>query len=127
MTRRLQRLAEVEAIDEGVVLVPFKVEFTSGTPAVLYGDGIASVANTAAGKTKLTLRDEVAVVYGGAAWPSTTSDSTDMYASVDVNDAEANGIVYVHTKTGSTDTVLPANSTLGGFLLVKKTTRKARG
>jgi len=126
--RRIQRIPDsVKIPDEGVVILPFAVQFVSGAPVIVEGDTLANAADTGPGKFTLTFRDRPAVCFFADAQVSVTGDATDLYAQVDWTDMVANGKVVVKTKTGSANTDPPANTFIGGFVLVKKTTRRARG
>ena len=126
MSRRIQRLQQIETPDEGVVLVPFAIQFAGGVPVVVEGDALVNAAD-AAGKFTLTFRDKPPVCYAAGATPSVVADDVDLYAQCDWTDMVANGVLVVKTKTGSTNTDPPANTFIGGYVLVKKTTRRARG
>lgn len=127
MARRPQKLQLVETPDEGVVLLPFEVQFVSGAPVIVDGDTLANAADTGTGKITLTFRDKFAKVFAAGASVSETGDSTDLYAQCDWTDMVANGKLVVKTKTGSSNTDASANAYIGGWVLAKKTTRRARG
>jgi hypothetical protein len=126
MSRRPQKLQQIETPDEGVCLIPFALQFVGNEPVIVEGDAVASVTD-AAGKFTVTFRDKFAVCYAADAQPSVTADDVDLYGQCDWTDMVANGVLVVKTKTGTSNTDPPANAFIGGWVLAKKTTRRARG
>lgn len=126
--RRFQRLQGVQSTDEGCVLVPFGFTI-NGTddPDGLIGDALASVDRSEAGEFLCTLRDAPAVCFYGDAQVSSTADDVDIYAKVDWSTVVSAGTFVVRAMTAATQTDPTDNLKVGGFLLVKKTTRAARG
>lgn len=127
--KRLRRkLFEVEATDEGVVLIPFAFTINgTTTPKTLLGDELLTLTRTSAGRFLMTLRDaSMARIFYADVSCSPTAGSTDLYGRADWSSTQSAGTVNLLFLTGSTETD-PATTTLvGGFLLVKKTSRRAR-
>ncbi len=127
MARRPQKLQGIQTPDEGVVLIPFELQFVTNAPVIVDGDTVANVADTGTGKITITFRDKFAKVFAADASVSMTGDSTDLYAQCDWSDMVANSILVVKTKTGTSNTDAPNAAFIGGYVLAKKTTRRARG
>lgn len=129
MSNRIKRKLHLcESTDEGVVLVPFGFTINgTSNPDGLIGDSLVSVSRSEAGEFLCTLRDEPARCFGGDAWISTTADDTDLEGRIDWSSVTTDGTFTVRFMTGATQTDPSDNLLAGGFLLVKKTTRAARG
>ncbi len=129
MSNRLRRKLFVpECADEGCVIVPFGFTINgTSDPDGLIGDMLVSVARSEAGEFLCTLREEPAVCFYGHAEISSTADDVDIYGKVDWSAVASAGTFVVRCMTGSTETDPTDNLLVGGFLLVKKTTRRARG
>lgn len=128
MSRRQQKLHLVETPDEGVEIIPFGFTINgTSDPDGLVGDALASVARSEAGEFLCTLRDNVARCFYGHADVSTTADDVDIYGKVDWSSVVSAGTFVVRLMTATTETDPSDNLLVGGFLLVKKTTRRARG
>ncbi len=129
MSNRIKRkLFLSETTDEGVVLVPFGFTINgTSDPDGLIGDSLVSCVRSEAGEFLCTLRDEPAVCFYGDAGASNTADDVDIYGKVDWSTVTTNGTFTVRTMTGATQTDPTDNTKIGGFLYVKKTTRRARG
>jgi len=96
-------------------------------PDGLIGDMLVSVSRSEAGEFLCTLRDKPAVCFYGDASVSVTADDTDIYARVDWSSVVSGGTFVVRPMDDTTQTDPTDNLLVGGFLLVKKTTRRARG
>jgi hypothetical protein len=127
-TRMRRKPSLAESTDQGVMIVPFgyKVNGTSD-PDGLIGDSVVSVARSEAGEFLLTMRDKGAVIFYGDAQCSNVPDDVDMDTKVDWSSYKSAGTIVVRTMTGAVQTDPADNTLIGGFLLVKKTTRRARG
>ncbi|HET9045094.1 MAG TPA: hypothetical protein VFN70_18190 [Burkholderiales bacterium] len=127
MPRRLNRWFDAEASDEGVCLVPFgfTVNGTSD-PDGLIGDLLQSVVRSEAGEFLCTLRDKPAACFYGDAQVSNTADDVDLYAKVDWSTVASAGTFVVRPMTAATQTDPTDNLLIGGFLLCKRTKRKAK-
>jgi hypothetical protein len=126
--RRQQKLHLVETPDEGMEIIPFGFTINgTTTPDGLIGDALVSVARSEAGEFLCTLRDRVPGCFYGHADVSTTADDVDIYGKVDWSAVVSAGTFVVRTMTAATQTDPTDNLLVGGFLLVKKTTRRARG
>ena len=126
--RRIQRMQQMETPDEGVVLIPFGFTINgTSDPDGLIGDALASVTRSEAGEFLCTLRDRPVVCFFGDADVSSTADDVDIYGKVDWSTAVSAGTFVVRAMTGATQTDPTDNLKVGGFLLVKKTARAARG
>lgn len=117
-----------ECTDEGCVIVPFgfTVNGTSD-PDGLIGDMLVSVTRSEAGEFLCTLREEPAVCFYGDASCSVTADDVDLEGRVDWSTVATDGTFTVRFMDDTTQTDPSDNLLVGGFLLVKKTTRRARG
>lgn len=128
MSRRQQKLHGVQSPDEGMEVVPFGFTINgTTTPDGLIGDTLVSVARSEAGEFLCTCRDRYAVCFFGDVDVSSTADDVDIYGKVDWSSVVSAGTFVVRTMTGATQTDPTDNLLVGGFLLVKKTTRAARG
>lgn len=129
MTTRMRRKLFIpESTDEGVVVVPFGFTINgTSDPDGLIGDCLVSVSRSEAGEFLCTLRDQPAVCFYGDAQISSTADDVDIYAKVDWSSVVSAGTFVVRCMTGATETDPSDDLLVGGFLLVKKTTRRARG
>lgn len=126
-TRRFQKLQGMQTLDEGVVDIPFGFTINGTTdPDGLVGDGLVSATHVSTGKIKCQMRDKGAVCFFGAAFESVVSGTTDLLVRVDWSSYETDGTFIVYFLTGATPTEPADNTLIGGFLRVKKTTRKAR-
>jgi nitroimidazol reductase NimA-like FMN-containing flavoprotein (pyridoxamine 5'-phosphate oxidase superfamily) len=129
MTARIKgRLVQIETPEEGVVVVPFAF-VVNGTsdPDGLQGDELVSVTRSEAGEFLCTLRNKPAICFFGDAGVSNTADDVDLYAKVDWSSVVSDGTFVVRAMTAATQTDPTDNLKIGGFLLLKKTTRVARG
>lgn len=129
MPNRFRRKMFVpECTDEGVVVIPFGFTINgTSDPDGLIGDELVSVARSEAGEFLCTMRGEPAVCFYGHAEISSTADDVDIYGKVDWSTVATAGTFVVRCMTGATQTDPTDNLKVGGFLLVKKTTRRARG
>lgn len=128
MSRRQQKLHLVESPDEGVEIVPFGFTINgTSDPDGLIGDTLASVTRSEAGEFLCTLRDQYPYCFYGHADVSSTADDVDIYGKVDWSSVVSAGTFVVRCMTATTQTDPSDNLLVGGFLLVKKTTRVARG
>ena len=128
-TARMRRKAFVpECTDEGVVLVPFGFDINgTSNPDALIGDSLVTAVRSEAGEFLCTLREKPASCFYGHAEISSTADDVDIYGKVDWSTVASAGTFVVRCMTSSTQTDPSDNLKVGGFLLVKKTTRRARG
>jgi hypothetical protein len=126
---RLRRKRYIpECSDDGVVLIPFGFTINgTSDPDGLVGDSLVSVARSEAGEFLCTLRDKPAECFYGHASVSSTADDVDLYGKVDWASVVSAGTFVVRAMTGATQTDPTDNLLVGGFLLVRKTTRRARG
>lgn len=121
------RLNNVQAYDEGCVAVPFGCTINgTSDPDGIIGDLIKSVTRNEAGELLFTLKKKPAVCFFGVATVSVTADDVDIYGRVDWSTVVSDGTFTVRFQTGTTETDPSDNLLVGGFLLVKKTTRRAR-
>ncbi len=126
--RRLQRLQGAQTVDEGVVLIPFGFTINgTSDPDGLIGDCLASATRSEAGEFLCTLRDRPPMCFGGDAWVSVTADDTDLKGRVDWSTVVSAGTFTVRFEDDTTQTDPSDNLLVGGFLIVKKTDRVARG
>lgn len=120
-------LRKVEANDEGLVLIPFGFTINgTSDPDALVGDLLASVTRSEAGEFLCTLKRRPARCYSAHVDVSTTADDVDIYGKVDWSAVESAGTFVVRLMTAATQTDPTDNLLVGGFLLCKKTTRRAR-
>lgn len=128
MSRRQQKLHLVQSPDEGMEIVPFGFTINgTSDPDGLVGDTLVSVARSEAGEFLCTLRDRYPVCFVGKAEVSNTADDVDLYAKVDWSSVVSSGTFVVRCMTGATETDPTDNLLVGGYLICKKTTRRARG
>jgi hypothetical protein len=129
MARRIQRLQPaIQSPDEGLCILPFGFTINgTSDPDGLVGDTLASVTRSEAGEFLCTLRDRPPVCIYGHADVSVTADDVDIYGKVDWSTVVSAGTFVVRTMTAATQTDPTDDLVVGGFLLVKKTTRRARG
>lgn len=128
MPRRVQKLHRVETPDEGLVLVPFSFTVNGTSDADgLSGDTLVSAAFAEAGEYLCTCRDQYAECFGGFANISNTADDVDLYAKVDTSTTVSAGTFTVRCMTAATQTTPTDDTVVAGFLLCRKTTRRARG
>src|SRR5688572_28746751 len=128
MARRTQKTHRVETPDEGVMVVPFGFTINgTSDPDGLIGDTLASVVRNEAGEFLCTLRDQYAACFFGDASCSVTADDTDLEGRVDWSTVVSDGTFTVRFMDDTTQTDPTDNLLAGGFLLVTKTTRAARG
>jgi hypothetical protein len=127
--RRLQRLQPaVQSPDEGLLILPFGFTINgTSNPDGLIGDTLKSVVRSEAGEFLCTLRDVPPACFYGTADPSNVPDDVDLYGKVDWSSVVSAGTFVVRTMTGAVETDPADNTLIGGFLLVKSTTRRARG
>ena len=122
-----RKLSLPEIVGEGFVDIPFGFTINgTTTPDGLIGDALVSVAYSEAGEFLCTLRDRVPRCFYGHASVSNTTDDVDIYGKVDWSTVVSAGTFTVRMMTGATQTDPTDNLLVGGFLLVKKTTRAAR-
>ncbi len=125
---RPKKLHLVNSPDEGLVLVPFQFQVNSTSDGDnLKGDTLVSAVFSEAGEYLCTLRDSYAVCLGGVANISNTADDVDLYAKVDFSSVVSAGTFVVRCMTAATQTTPTDDTLIGGFLVCKKTTRRARG
>ena len=123
--RRLSRGFEVWSPDEGVEIIPFSFVINgTSQPDGLAGDSLETMTRNSAGNFTGQLRDKPAVCFGGFASISSTT-AVDIYGKVDWSSVATNGSFTVRCMTGAVETDPADNVLVSGFLLVKKTTRKA--
>lgn len=128
MSRRFNKLHDVQSTDEGLVLVPYQFRVNGTSDADDLSDSLESAALAEAGEYLLTFRDKPAAVYAGPPPNiSNTADDVDLYGKIDVSDIVANGKATVRCMTGATQTTPTDNTLISGVLVCKKTTRRARG
>lgn len=128
MSRRQQKLHPVQTPDEGVEVIPFGFTINGTThPDGLIGDALASVERSEAGEFLCTLRDRVPYCFFGDASCSVTADDVDLEGRVDWSAVVSDGTFVVRFMDDTSQTDPSDNLLVGGFLLVKKTTRVARG
>lgn len=129
MPRRFQRLQPaVQSVDEGLVVLPFGFTINgTSDPDGLIGDTLASVTRSEAGEFLCTLRDRPPMCFFGDASCSVTADDTDLEGRLDWSTVVSDGTFTVRFMDDTTQTDPSDNLLVGGFLLVKKTTRVARG
>lgn len=120
------RLNKVEANDEGVVVIPFGFQVNgTSTPDNFVGDLVTGFTRSSAGVFVGTLKRRPATCIMGDAKVSITS-AVDLVGHVDWTDVENVGTFTVRILTGATPTDPADNTRVGGYLLVKKTKRRAR-
>lgn len=129
MTARIKKTHQVVSTDEEVCLVPysFVVNGTSDADG-LDGDELVSAAFSEAGEYLLTFRSKYAKVL--AAPPPNihnSADDVDLYAKIDTSTLVSAQTATVRCMTGATQTTPTDNTVVSGFLIVKKSTRRARG
>jgi len=118
----------VQSPDEGLELLPFGFTINATSdPDGLIGDTLVSVVRSEAGEFLCTLRDDFPVCFYGHADVSSTADDVDIYGKVNWASVVSAGTFVVRCMTGATQTDPTDNLLVGGFLLVKRTTRRARG
>jgi hypothetical protein len=125
---RLGKTFLVEAKDEELVLVPFGFTINgTSDPDGLIGDELVSVTRPEAGEFLCTLKDKPARCFFGHAECSVTADDVDLSGRVDWSAVATDGTFTVRLLDDTTQTDPADNLLVGGFLLVKKTLRRARG
>ena len=118
----------VQCPDEGLEVLPFGFTINNTSdPDGLIGDTLVSVARSEAGEFLCTLRDDFPVCFYGHADVSSTADDVDIYGKVDWSSVVSAGTFVVRCMTAATQTDPTNDLLVGGFLLVKRTTRRARG
>lgn len=128
MSRRPQKQHLIQSPDEGLEVVPFGFTINgTSDPDGLVGDTLVSVARSEAGEFLCTLRDDFPVCFYGHADVSSTADDVDIYGKVDWSSVVSASTFVVRCMTGATQTDPTNDLVVGGFLLVKRTTRRARG
>lgn len=123
-----KKLFRVLANEDSLVLVPFQFTVNGTTnPTVMKGDMIVrTITRNSAGNWTLTLKSRPAFCYMGVAKVSNTSN-VDLVGHVDWTTAKSAGTIVVRTMTGSVETD-PANGKLvGGYLVVKRSSRARTG
>lgn len=122
-------LRRVMAHDDGVVIVPFSFQINgTSAPDNVKGDLISrTVTRNEAGEFVLTLKARPAFCFYGHAEISSTADDVDIYGKVDWSTVESAGTFVVRCMTGTTQTDPTDNLFVGGFLLVKRTSRARTG
>lgn len=114
----------MQSAEEGLVLVPFGFTINgTSDPDGIIGDEVDTVARSEAGEFLVTLKRTAPVCFFGDAGVSNTADDVDIYAKVDWSTVASAGTFVVRTMTGATQTDPTDNTLVGGFLLVRKTTR----
>jgi hypothetical protein len=118
----------VEAKDEELVVVPFGFTINgTSDPDGLIGDELVSAVRSEAGEFLCTLKDQFAQCFFGHAECSVTADDTDLSGRVDWSTVVSDGTFTVRFLDDTTQTDPTDNLLVGGFLLCKKTLRRARG
>lgn len=118
----------VEALDEGLTIIPFKFQINgTSDPDHLSGDYLSTCTRNEAGEFACALRNIPAGCFYGHADVSSTADDVDIYAKVDWSQVAVDGTFTVRCMTGSTETDPTDDLFVGGFLIVKKTTRRRTG
>jgi hypothetical protein len=112
--------------EEGVVFLPFKLQFVNSAPVIVEGDCFTNPGYPSTGKFTMSLREKIGICYGGHAWVSVTADNVDLHCQVDSDSVVSGGTVTVKCKTGTANADPPANAFIGGFLMVRKVKRHAR-
>ncbi len=126
MARRPQKLHNLQAPDEGVVLLPFSFTVNGTSDADgLDGDSLVSATFAEAGEYLCTLRDKYPACFGGFANISNTADDVDLYAKVDTSTVVNGSTFTVRCMTGASQTTPTDNTVVSGVLFVKKSTRGA--
>lgn len=101
-----KRLTQVEAHDEGVLLVPFSFTINgSSDPDGIVGDLIDTVARSEAGEFLVTLKRRPARCFFGSAGVSETADDTQLSARVDWSTVVSAGTFVVRTFGAATTTL----------------------
>lgn len=114
------------AVGEGVVAIPFGFQVNGTTdPDNLKGDSLQSATRNEAGEWLLTFRDLPAEVFYADAQVSSTADDVDTYCKCDWSTTATDGKLVVRCMTAAVETDPTDNLLIGGFILAKKTTRKA--
>jgi hypothetical protein len=127
MGRRQFKQHLIETPEEGLILVPFQFQVNGTSDADhISGDSLVSAAFAEAGEYLCTLREKYAVCLGGFANVSNTADDIDLYTKVDFASVASAGTFTIRCMTAGTETTPTDDTLVGGFLLCKKTTRKAR-
>lgn len=115
------------AVGEGVVIIPFSFQVNgTSNPDHLEGDALQTAVRREAGEWLLTFRDIPAYVFYAHAEISSTADDVDIYGKCDWSTTATDGKLVVRAQTGATETDPTDNLFVGGFILAKKTTRKAK-
>jgi hypothetical protein len=125
-----KRLNRVQGLDDGIVIVPFRF-IVNGTTTPLTtstkGDMIdRAVTRNSAGKWTLTLRARPGFCFYGHAAPSSTTNA-DLVGQVDWSTVKTAGTFVVRMLTGSVETDPTTGTIIGGYLLMKRTTRARTG
>lgn len=124
-----RKLALVEAVDEGVVALPFSF-ITRGTsvPDTIKGaivsavSGVSTLVRTSAGLFTFTATDKPYEVVGATV--SCTSGATeDIVPHIDASLMTSTGVITVRTMTAATPTDPATGCTVYGVLHVRKTDR----
>lgn len=119
-----RKLELVQSAEEGVVLIPFGFTINgTSDPDGLLGDEVDTVTRAEAGEFNVTFKHKAAVCFLADAGLSNTADDVDLYVKCDWSTFTTDGIVKVRAMTGATQTDPTDNTLLGGFLLVRKTSR----
>lgn len=125
--RRLSRADAAFAVGEGVTLIPFGFQVNgTSNPDNLKGDSLQTATRNEAGEWLLTFRDLPADVFYADAQISSTADDVDIYAKCDWSTTATDGKLVIRAMTGAVETDPTDNLLVGGFILAKKTTRKAK-
>ena len=126
MRKGLNRLLKLlEILGDDFAILPFGFTINGVTTP----DGLLGPIDTAvrdeAGEFTLTLKDDTVpyACWAGFAAVSNTADDVDMHCTIDWTTVASAGTFVVRTMTGSTQTDPTDNLLVGGFLLVKKTSR----
>lgn len=123
-----KRLCDIKSNEDSLVLVPFSFTVNgTSNPTVMKGDMIArTIVYVSPGKYTVTLKSRPAYCFAGVAKVSNTSN-VDLVGHVDWTSVKSAGTFVVRTMTGSVETA-PANGQLiGGYLVVKRSSRARTG
>lgn len=123
-----KRLNDIKSNEDSLVLVPFSFTVNgTSNPAVMKGDMIVrAIAYNSPGKYTLTLKSRPAYCFVGTAKVSNTSN-LDLVGHVDWTAVKSAGTFVVRVQLGAVETA-PANGQIvGGYLLVKRSSRARTG
>lgn len=123
-----KRLNEVMANEDSLVLIPFGFQINgTSAPDNVKGDMISrTIVRNSAGNFTLTLKRRPAYCFVGVAKVSNTAN-VDLVGHVDWTTVESAGTFVVRTMTGTVETDPADNKYVGGYLVVKKSSRARTG